>query len=184
MARADLLGHMGVVGRADLADRLDPMRPTMIVDEAIMACIGGRAPPSQNRRLPILAHDLIGLPSSRFSRSSAFSFSAGTPARCRPRLSRPRHATSVACSRSWLQSRLPPPNMRNARWRDPEPFEPHGPGPRVKTWFVVLLVMAPSSQELEPAAYPGRISDWITSLLGCAVASESLSPRCRTCRER
>ena len=30
-------GHMGVIGRAgdrqDLADRLDPMRPTMIVDE-------------------------------------------------------------------------------------------------------------------------------------------------------
>src|SRR6266702_1579018 len=27
----------------------------------------------------------------------------------------------------------PPPSVRGARWRDPEPSEPHGPGPRVKT---------------------------------------------------
>src|SRR4051794_10377844 len=37
LGRIAPLGHMGVVGRGgdrqDLADRLDPMRPTMIVDE-------------------------------------------------------------------------------------------------------------------------------------------------------
>src|SRR6266550_8676658 len=53
LGRIASLGDMGAVGRGgdrqDLADRLDPMRPTMIVMKAIMACTGGRAPPSQNR---------------------------------------------------------------------------------------------------------------------------------------
>src|ERR1700722_17841753 len=44
-----------------------------------------------------------------------------------------KEAASVACSRSWPQLTSLPPTARGARSRDPEPSEPHGPGPRVKT---------------------------------------------------
>lgn len=50
----------------------------------------------------------------------------------------------------------PPPSATDARWRDPEPSETARARTSGENLFVVLLVMAPSSQELEPPANPGR----------------------------
>src|SRR3954454_20194393 len=79
---------MGVVGRGGdrqhLADRLDPMRPTMIVNEGDHGL--GRRPGSPLSKSELAFPRMsFARRSSRYSRSRAFSFSAisvGTPARC------------------------------------------------------------------------------------------------------
>ena len=52
-------------------------------------------------------------------------------------------------------------HCRPARWvlapRDPEPSEPHRARTSGENLFVVLLVMAPSSQELEPPGKRGAV---------------------------
>jgi hypothetical protein len=79
---------MGVLGRGgdrqDLADRLDPMRPTMIIDEGDPWL--GPAVELRHRKISArLAQDLVGLPKLTVLPFQAFSFSAisvGTPVRC------------------------------------------------------------------------------------------------------
>ena len=132
-------GDMGVVGRGgdrqDLADRLDPMRPTMIVDEGDHGL--NRRSSSRRKIRACLAQDLIGLPSSRFSRSRAFSFSAisvGTPVRCPLPISAFLTHSCNVCGVQPIFDEIeqPPPSARHARPRAPEPSEPHGSGLQVR----------------------------------------------------
>lgn len=58
----------------------------------------------------------------------------------------------------------PPPSATGARRLDPEPSEPG------ENLFVDWLVMARSSQKLEPPANPGRFTiDRTETLIGCAI---------------
>src|SRR5262249_25929691 len=88
--RVDALRNVGMVGRRGdrqyFADRLDPGRPTMIVDESEHGF-----PPASSSAWAKYAEALrrisFACRSSRFSRSSAFSFSAtsaGIPTRLPP----------------------------------------------------------------------------------------------------
>src|SRR6202789_1429383 len=155
---------MGVVGRRGdrqhIADWLDPMRLAMIVDERNHG-LNRRSSSAWAKYALALRRISLACRSSRFSRSRAFSFiatSVGTPARTP--LSRSAfftHSCSVcavqpilaaidetaaqreACSPSWSKT------IRTARARTSE-----------ENLLVVLLVMAPPSQELKPPTNPGR----------------------------
>ena len=109
--------------------------------------------------------------SSRISRSSAFSRSAhrrwstpGAPARCRARPAAPSHAASPPCSRSWPRSTPSPPTARGDPPSCSNTIRTARSRTSAENLFVVLLVMAPSSQELEPPANPGRFT-----MPGCAM---------------
>ena len=72
----DPLGDMRMVGRRGdrqhLADRLDPIRFPMIVDEAIIASLGGRAPPGQNTPMPCAeSRSPVAAPGSRVPEPSS-----------------------------------------------------------------------------------------------------------------
>src|SRR5580692_10768966 len=157
---------MGVIGRQSdrqhPADRLDPMRLAVIVDEGNHG-LNRRSSSAWAKYALALRRISLACRSSRFSRSRAFSFvatSVGTPARTP--LSRSAfftHSCSVcavqpilaaidetaaqreACSPSWSKT------IRTARARTSE-----------ENLLVVLLVMAPPSQELKPPTNPVRFS--------------------------
>ena len=93
---------------------------------------------------------------ARFSRSRAFNRSAtslGTPARTplsrsnlfHPLIERLRRAAEFP-----KLSRKQPPNARRVRPRDPKPSRTARPRTSEENLFLVLLIMAPLSQELEP----------------------------------
>src|SRR3954465_6780207 len=84
--RVCALGGMGVIGRGGdrqhLADRLDPMRLAVIVDERDHG-LNRRASSARAKYALALRRISLACRSSRFSRSRAFSFiatSVGTPA--------------------------------------------------------------------------------------------------------
>src|ERR1700722_14407146 len=153
---------MGVIGRQSdrqhPADRLDPTRLAVIVDEGNHG-LNRRSSSAWAKYALALRRISLACRSSRFSRSRAFSF-VGTPARTP--LSRSAfftHSCSVcavepilaaidetaaqreACSPSWSKT------IRTARARTSE-----------ENLFVVLLVIAPPSQELEPPINPERFN--------------------------
>src|SRR4051794_15652952 len=79
---------MGVIDRGgdrqDLADRLDPMRPTMIIDKGDHG-LDRRSSSAIAKYALALRRISLACRNSRFSPSSAFSLSGmsgGTPARC------------------------------------------------------------------------------------------------------
>ena len=59
---------------------------------------------------------------------------------------------------SSVLSRKQPPNARRVRPRDPQPSAPHWAQTSEENLFLVLLIMAPLSQELEPPPNPVRFS--------------------------
>src|SRR5262245_22200947 len=104
---------------------------------AIMASLGGRAPPGQNKLTPCAeSRSLVEAPGSRAPGPSASRLcrSERQPAyRCRPPPSSPIPEASVPCSRSWLRSKPPLPIATGAHARGPEPAAPRGNGPQAKT---------------------------------------------------
>jgi hypothetical protein len=78
-----------------------------------------------------------------------------------PLMQRLRNAADLARNRSAL------PNATYVHARDPKTSAPAGSHLR-RNLFVVLLVMAPPSQELEPPANPGRFSTPDDALASCA----------------
>src|SRR5262245_17911055 len=104
---------------------------------AIMASLGGRAPPGQNTLTPCEeSRSLVEAPGSRAPGPSASRpcRSERQPAyRCRPPPSSPIPEASVPCSRSWLRSKPPLPIATGAHARGPEPAAPRGNGPQAKT---------------------------------------------------
>src|SRR5262245_26346589 len=104
---------------------------------AIMASLGGRAPPGQNKLTPCEeSRSLVEAPGSRAPGPSASRLcrSERQPAyRCRPPPSLPIPEASVPCSRSWLRSKPPLPIATGAHARGPEPAAPRGNGPQAKT---------------------------------------------------
>lgn len=152
-AGVDALGDMVVVGRRGdrqhLADRLNPMRLAVIVDERDRGL---------NRRSSFAwakyAEALLSLAcEARGSRVPEPSVSSQHPWELRR--ARRRHAR-LSCSRSWRRSMKPPPSATYARVRDPEPAAPRGVRTSGENLLVALLVMVPPSQELEPPINPGR----------------------------
>src|SRR5204862_990570 len=159
-------GGMGVIARwgnrQHLADRLDPVRPALIVDERDHG-LCRRSSSAWSKYADALRRTSLACRSSRSSRSRAFSraaISVVTPG-ARP-LSRSAffsHSLSVCpvqpilaaiemiaahrdgCSRSRSNT------SRTARSRTSG-----------ENLFVVLLVIAPPSQELEPPTNPGRFN--------------------------
>src|SRR5436190_10940980 len=166
LAGVDPLGDMRMVGRRGdrqhLADRLDPIRFPMIIDERDHG-FTRRSSSAWAKYADALRRISFACRSSRFSRSSAFSFSAisvGTPARLPLSTSafftQSRSVCGVqpilaaidmiavqrdGCSCSWSRT------SRTARDRTSG-----------ENLLLVCLLMAPPSQELEPPANPGRFN--------------------------
>src|SRR5262245_56819800 len=166
LGRIGTPGDMSVISRRgdrqDSADRLDPMRLAMIVDEGDHG-LNRRSSSAWAKYADALRRISLACRSSRFSRSSAFNRSTtsdGTPDRLSlapsdllthslsvcgvqpilpaiDTIAAHRDACSNSCSRT----------IRTARVRISG-----------ENLFVVLLVMAPPSQELEPPINPGRFS--------------------------
>src|SRR5262245_43393602 len=105
--------------------------------KAIMACVGGRAPPGQNTRSPCAGSHWLGeAPDSPARGLSAWlpcRWSGQACARCRPRPSSPTRSASATYSLSCPLSRRSPPTATHAHPRDPPPSAPHGRGPQAKT---------------------------------------------------
>src|SRR6266481_8310987 len=157
---------MGVIGRQGdrqhPADRLDPMRLAVIVNEGDHG-LNRRSSSAWAKYADALRRISFACRSSRFSRSKAFSFSAvsvGTPARlplstsaffthsrsvCAVQPILAETETIVAhrdgCSCSWSRT------SRTARERISG-----------ENLLLVGLLMAPPSQELEPPINPGRFT--------------------------
>ena len=131
-------GGMRMVGRwgdrQHPADRLDPIRPRCSSMKAIMACVGGRAPPGKIR--------------ARLRRTDWPAEAPGSPARglepgCHiARQTRPVplsrsafftiHSASATCSLSCSLSRRSLTIATHARARDQPPAVPHAHGPQAK----------------------------------------------------
>src|ERR1700727_2572819 len=138
---------MGVIGRQSdrqhLADRLDPMRLAVIVDEGNHG-LNRRSSSAWAKYALALRRISLACRSSRFSRSRASALSPHPwehrrAHHCRARPSSPTHAASAPCSRSWRRSMRPRPSARHARLRDPKPFAPRGRGPRKRTCWSSCL---------------------------------------------
>src|ERR1700721_2636021 len=155
---------MGVIGRQGdrqhPADRLDPMRLAVIVDEGNQS-LNRRSSSAWAKYALALRRISLACRGSRFSRSRAFSFvatSVGTPARTP--LSRSAfftHSLRVCAVQPILAAIDVTAAQRDAcsRWCSWTIRTPRSPTSG-ENLFVVLLVIAPSSQEMEPPANPAR----------------------------
>ena len=148
---------MVVVGRRGdrqhLADRLDPIRFPMIVDERDHGFLGGRAPPGQNTLTPCEeSRSPVEAPGSRApgpSTSPPCPSERQPACRCQPPPSSPSREVSAGCSRSWPRSTRSPSNVIGARPPDRGPAAPRATGLQAKTcclsacsWLHLLRVGA------------------------------------------
>src|SRR5580693_5517312 len=137
-------GGMRMVGRwgdrQHPADRLDPIRPAVIVEEGDHG-LCRRSSSARAKYALALRRMSLAWRSSRFSRSSALSLVAISPAcaRCRARPSSPTHSASATCSLSCSLSRRSLTIATHARARDQPPAAPHAHGPQVKTCSLSCL---------------------------------------------
>src|SRR5689334_17681565 len=103
---------------------------------AIMASLGGRAPPGQNMLTPY--EESRSPAEARGSRAQGTSASRPCrlerqPAcRSRPPPSSPTPEASATCSRSWLKPKRSSPSATDAHVRDPAPAAPRGNEPQAK----------------------------------------------------
>src|SRR3984957_7303595 len=95
---------------------------------AIMACIGGRAPPGQKKRSPYAGsrwpNGARGSPPPGAGAWRPCPWSGQACARCLARPCQPIDAASAPCSRSSRQSKSPSPTARNDPSRARKPAEP------------------------------------------------------------
>src|SRR5882724_513690 len=104
---------------------------------AIMASLGGRAPPGQNTlTLCAESRSPVEAPGSRAPEPSASRpcrLERQPACRCRPPPSSPTPKASAPCSRSWLKLKRSSPSATDAHVRDPAPAVPRGNVSQAKT---------------------------------------------------
>jgi hypothetical protein len=161
----DAIGRWG--DRQHLADRLDPIRPAVIVNERDHG-LGRRSSSARAKYADALRNISLACRSSRFSRSKALSLAAISVIR--------QGCTSTVTFRLLqpFAQRLPGATDFGSNRDDRRPTRRVLPlmiqyirTARSRTsgenLFVVLLVIAPPSQELEPPTNPGRFRAMIAA---------------------
>jgi hypothetical protein len=142
---------MGMIGRGgdrqDLAERLDPMEPTMIVDEGDHG-LNRRSSSAWAKYADALRRIWFACRSSRFSRSRALSRTPclSSDQACGPRRAPPVSPTRSAsgpCSRSWPRSRGSSHSATGAAPRDLA--HPHRPLAHLRRKFACRLARHRSS---------------------------------------
>ncbi len=162
--RLNLLGDVRVIGRRgdrrDPTDRLDPANRAMHIDEGDHR-FSGRSSSAIAKYAEALRRISLAWRGSRFSRSSAFIRS--TTSLCTPaRISLPTSAFFTHSCSAWLAHPILAAIDTAAGQRDVCSFSRSSTirTARARTsgenLFVVLLVIAPSSQELGPPTNPAR----------------------------
>ena len=136
-----MVGRWG--DRQHPADRLDPIRPAVIVDEGDHG-LYRRSSSAWAKYALALRRISLAWRSSRFSRSRALSLSPSRSsgparARCRARPSSPTHSASATCSLSCSLSRRSLTIATHARARDQPPAAPRGRGLQAKTCSLSCL---------------------------------------------